>query len=143
MVQITFPQLPFRLKKEAGKEYIFDEIRKGWFIITPEEWVRQNVIQYLTAIKKYPKNLIAVEKELKVGELRKRFDILVYKNSLPWMIIECKQQDVELSHQTIQQLLAYNTAVKATYLCITNAAFTFLWKYIDGKVEEVSEFESW
>lgn len=88
-------------------------------------------------------SLIAVEKELLVGELRKRFDILIYKNNLPWMIIECKQQGVELSHQTIQQLLAYNTVLQATYLCITNAATTFLWKYEDGTIEEVNEFENW
>ena len=66
-----------------GKDHIFDPLRKKWIRLTPEEWVRQNFIQYLLQVKQYPPSLIAIEKEIMVGELKKRFDILVYQNSRP------------------------------------------------------------
>ena len=97
MITLQYPQFNFRIKEEDGKEWIFDEFRKQWVRLTPEEWVRQNMLQYLVQIKKYPSSLIAIEKEIAVGEMRKRFDILVYKNAVPWMIIECKEMNVALN----------------------------------------------
>ena len=72
MIIINYPEQDFRIKKEEGKESIFDKLRKKWIILTPEEWVRQNFIKYLVGIKKYPSSLIATEKELKLGELKKK-----------------------------------------------------------------------
>ena len=89
MIKIQYPKFDFRIKKEDGKEWIFDEFRKQWVRLTPEEWVRQNILQYLVQVKKYPASLIAIEKEITLGELRKRFDILIYRDAKPWMIIEC------------------------------------------------------
>ena len=87
MLIINYPEPEFRLKKEGSKEFIFDILRKQWLQLTPEEWVRQNFIQYLVKEKKYPASLIAVEKEIQLGELKKRFDILVYnKDHQPWKI---------------------------------------------------------
>ena len=77
MLSINYPEPDFRIKKEEGKEFIFDALRRKWLLLTPEEWVRQNFIQYLIKIKKYPSSLIAIEKEIQLGELKKRFDILV------------------------------------------------------------------
>lgn len=74
---INFPEPGFRIKKEEGREYIFDALRKKWVALTPEEWVRQNFVQYLLQVKNYPASLIALEKEIKLGELKKRFDILI------------------------------------------------------------------
>ena len=91
MIKINFPNNQFKIKKENNADLIFDSFRKRWMVLTPEEWVRQNMLQYLTAIKKYPAKLIAIEKEISLGELKKRCDVVVYdKNALPWMIIECK-----------------------------------------------------
>ena len=87
MLAIHYPEPVFQLKKEAGKDMIFDPLRKRWLLLTPEEWVRQNFVQYLIQVKKYPASLIAMEKVIKLGELKKRFDILVYnKLHQPWMI---------------------------------------------------------
>ena len=75
MIIVNYPEPAFRIKQEEGKDYIFDTIRKRWLLLTPEEWVRQNFIQYLVQVKGYPLSLIAVEKELRLGELKKRFDL--------------------------------------------------------------------
>ena len=79
MLVINYPEPNFRIKTEDGKEYIFDSFRKKWLLLTPEEWVRQNFVQYLTQVMHYPASLVALEKEIWLGELKKRFDILVYR----------------------------------------------------------------
>jgi hypothetical protein len=125
MIKIAFPEHKYKIKNEGGKEMIFDECRKQWLILTPEEWVRQNFLQYLIQVKKYPASLIAVEKEIALGELRKRCDIIVYKDAKPWMIVECKEMNVELSEAVIKQILNYNISLQVSYLVITNGRSTF------------------
>ena len=129
MLQISYPKPAFRIKKEGGKEFIFDSLRKKWLLLTPEEWVRQNFIQYLVQVMKYPATLIAIEKEIMLGELKKRFDILIYNNEhQPWMLIECKAMDVPLSQDTMQQVLRYNIPVPVPYMLITNGNNCYGWK---------------
>ena len=73
MIKIEYPAYQPKIKTVAGKEYIFDEVRKRWVMLTPEEWVRQNFLQYLLQVKKYPASLIAVEKEISLGGFKKTF----------------------------------------------------------------------
>jgi hypothetical protein len=120
MIKINYPQFNFRCKEQEDKEFVFDEIRKRWVRLTPEEWVRQNFIRYIIQIKKYPAALLSVEKEIKLNDLKKRCDIVVFKRAAPWMVIECKAPQVPLSEQTIQQILAYNTTLKTKFLVMTN-----------------------
>src|SRR6266700_1610992 len=124
MIRIEYPEYPFRIKKDEDKEQIFDPLRKAWVRLTPEEWVRQNFIQYLLQVKKYPAALIAIEKEIRLGELKKRFDILVYNNQhQPWLMIECKGMDIALTEDTLQQVLRYNISVPVQFLVITNGSY--------------------
>ena len=124
MIKIEYPAYQPKIKEEAGKEFIFDEFRKRWVILTPEEWVRQNFLQYLTQTKKYPASLIAVEKEIKLSELKKRFDVVVYdRDSKPWMIVECKEMNVALDKSVLDQVLRYNISLNVPYLVITNGSY--------------------
>jgi hypothetical protein len=124
MIKIEYPLYQAKIKEENGKEFIFDEFRKRWVILTPEEWVRQNFLQYLTQTKKYPASLIAIEKEIKLGELKKRFDIVVYDaDTKPWMIVECKEMNVALDKAVLDQVLRYNISLKVPYLVITNGCY--------------------
>jgi len=89
MQKLNFNNYQFRFKNTENKISIFDEIRKKFVICTPEEWVRQHVVQFLIQEKGYPKHLIAIEKELKINGLKKRFDILVYDNNAnPVVLVE-------------------------------------------------------
>ena len=129
MIKIEFPPNDFKVRQQSGVHEVFDSIRKKWLVLTPEEWVRQNFIQYLIISKNYPASLIALEKEIKVGELKKRCDIVVYnRNAEPWMIIECKEMNVPLSEKTLDQILRYHIALPAEYLIITNGSYCFGFK---------------
>ena len=125
MIDIQFPEQPFKIKKLNDRDFIFDVFRKQWIALTPEEWVRQNFLQYLVTVKKYPASLIAVEREILVGDLRRRFDIVVFKDAKPWMIVECKELKVPLSEAVLKQALNYNVSLQVKYLVVTNGASTF------------------
>ncbi len=120
MIKISYPSYPFKIETREDKEYIFDPLRKKWIRLTPEEWVRQNFLQYLIQVMEYPTALIAIEKEIQIGELKKRFDILVYKDDRPWLLIECKEMNVPINETVMEQLLRYQITVQADYLIVTN-----------------------
>lgn len=135
MIEIKFPRYSFKIKRENEKEIIFDECRKQWVLLTPEEWVRQNFLQYLIQMKLYPSSLIAVEREIHLGDIKKRFDIVVFKNTKPWMIVECKEMQVSINEAAIKQILNYNITLQAEYLVITNGKSTFALHVQQGKFE--------
>jgi hypothetical protein len=143
MIKIEYPAYQPKIKKADGKELIFDEIRKRWIILTPEEWVRQNFLQYLIQIKRYPASLIAVEKEIKLGELKKRFDIVVYdKHTKPWMIIECKEMNVALDKTVLDQVLRYNVTLQVPCLVITNGSYCMAMTFKNDSMIEIDELPS-
>jgi len=128
MIKVQFPPPSFRMKNEQGNELIFDAIRKKWMVLTPEEWVRQNFVQYLVTRQDYPSSVIAIEKEIRLGELKKRFDILIYdREHKPWMLVECKGMEVELSQSVLDQAIRYNMSVPVDYIIITNGKETYGW----------------
>ena len=143
MIRIDYPAHDFRIREDAGKEYIFDELRRQWTRLTPEEWVRQNLLQYLVQVKKYPSSLIAVEREILLGELRKRFDIVVYKNAMPWMVIECKEMNVPMNESVLRQALNYNIRLQTSFIVMTNGTDTFGFALENGQaspLEQLPEF---
>ncbi|MCF8322953.1 MAG: type I restriction enzyme HsdR N-terminal domain-containing protein [Flavobacterium sp.] len=121
MQQLNFPLYTFRFKNSENKVSIFDEIRKKFIILTPEEWVRQHVVQYILLEKKYPKSLINVEKSLKVNGLTKRYDVVVFKpDGSLFLLIECKAPEIKTSQSTFDQIARYNMTLKSQYLMVTN-----------------------
>lgn len=137
---VNYPKQDFRIKTEQGKDFIFDHIRKVWIPLTEEEWVRQNFVQYMIQVLNYPQALIAIEKGIMLGELKKRFDILVYnRNHQPWMLVECKSRGVQLRQGVLEQVLRYNISVPVSYLVITNGHYTFGWQKALGELKEIRE----
>ncbi len=108
--------------------------------LTPEEWVRQNFLQYLIQIKKYPASLIAVEKEIMLEDVKKRFDIVVYdKNHQPLMIVECKEMSVTLNKKVLDQVLRYNISLRLPYLIITNGSYCYAFVCENNLLKEINE----
>lgn len=139
MIKIEYPPYEPKIKKELNKEFIFDEVRKQWIVLTPEEWVRQNFLQYLIQVKKYPAALMAVEKEIFLGDIKKRFDIVVYdKNTQPWMLIECKKMNVVLDNTVLSQVLRYNINLQVLYLVITNGSYCYAFTNTNKRLEEIN-----
>ncbi|MWB93984.1 restriction endonuclease subunit R [Flavobacterium sp. GA093] len=121
MQQLNFPSYTFRFKNSENKVSIFDEIRKKFIILTPEEWVRQHVVHFLIHEKKYPKSLINVEKVLKVNGLRKRYDVVVFNSDGSiHILVECKAPEVKISQATFDQIARYNMTMQARFLNVTN-----------------------
>ncbi|MCB0696545.1 MAG: type I restriction enzyme HsdR N-terminal domain-containing protein [Chitinophagaceae bacterium] len=121
MLQIDFTGISLRLKKENSKTLVFDPIRKKWVVLTPEEHVRQFLLQYFIEYMRYPASLIAVEKKILVGSMDKRFDIVVYnREHKPWLLAECKAPDVTVDEKTLYQLLNYNNTLQCKYWLVGN-----------------------
>jgi hypothetical protein len=139
MIKIYYPSFPYKIKEEdTGKEFIFDELRKQWISLTEEEWVRQNFVQYLLQVRKYPASYLAIERKMKLGELTKRFDLLVFDGAArPWMMIECKAMKKPLDKTVLWQALHYNIAIPVKYLVITNGVQCFGYKKAVSDFEEI------
>jgi hypothetical protein len=121
MQPLNFPSYSFRFKNSENKVAIFDVIRKKFIQLTPEEWVRQHTIQYVLQEKNYPKSYINVEKLIKINDLHKRYDIVVFQpNGTIFLLVECKAPEVAITQDTFDQIARYNLALKAQYLMVTN-----------------------
>ncbi len=121
MEPLNLPEYAFRIKLENGKKMIFDANRKKFVVLTPEEWVRQNFIQYLIHDKAYPANLMAVEKQIRVNGKQRRFDLLVYqKSGQPLLIAEFKAPGVALSQAAFDQVVRYNMVLRVEYVLVSN-----------------------
>lgn len=141
MIKIEYPPYQPKIIKKGDRELIFDTIRKQWVVLTPEEWVRQNFLQYLLQVKKYPASLIAVEREILLGDIKKRFDIVVYnKNSVPWMIVECKEMNVALNESVLNQALRYNQVLNVLFLILTNGSYCLGYVTTNGVLTELYQF---
>ncbi|TCJ12422.1 type I restriction enzyme HsdR N-terminal domain-containing protein [Flaviaesturariibacter flavus] len=144
MISVRYPEPRFRLKEEGDRRQLFDPLRRCWVALTPEEWVRQNFVNYLLQELHYPASLIALEKEIRLHELRKRFDLLVYDAShLPWMLVECKAPEVALAPAVLDQVLRYNISVPVRFIVITNGNATMAWEKAGGVLTELGELPPW
>jgi hypothetical protein len=143
MIVVQYPEPKFKMKNENGNQYIFDNIRRAWLLLTEEEWVRQNFVGYLVSQLRYPSSVIALEKEIHLNDLKKRFDVLVYnKAHQPWMLIECKEPNVKLSEEVLQQVLRYNISVPVEYIVITNGKTTVGWRK-ENELTMLNQLPEW
>lgn len=121
MQRLNFPDCDFRFRNDGGVVSIFDAIRRKFIVLTPEEWVRQHVVQYLLNDMRYPKSLVNVEKVLKVNGLTKRYDVVVFHpDGSIKILVECKAPDVAISQTTFDQIARYNLTMNAEFLMVTN-----------------------
>jgi predicted type IV restriction endonuclease len=121
MIPLNFPEYEIKIKEEAGKTFVFDPVRKRYVALTPEEWVRQHAIRYLTLEKGVPLTLMKVESEIELFNTRKRFDIAVFdRNGRALMVVECKAPSVLITQDVLDQAVRYNMSLQVEYLLLTN-----------------------
>lgn len=126
LVKLNLPEYQFKIKSDDKKTQIFDAVRKKYVALTPEEWVRQNFVQYLIRNRNFPASLIAIEMGLKYNKLGKRGDVVVYdREGKPYLIVECKAPGVKISQSTFDQAARYNMTLKVKYLVVTNGLSHF------------------
>jgi hypothetical protein len=134
MERLNLPTYFFSIKEVGQKKYIFDRLRKKYIQLTPEEWVRQNFIQYLTDNRKYPFGLISVEKGFNLYKTKKRSDVVIYSQlGTPWILVECKAPSVEINSLWFDQAFAYNLSIHADYIMLTNGMSHFCMKVKEDK----------
>ncbi|MCE7053235.1 type I restriction enzyme HsdR N-terminal domain-containing protein [Algoriphagus sp. AGSA1] len=119
--QLNLPHYTPKLFQREGKLWIFDVLRKKQLVLTPEEWVRQHWISFLSTQLKFPKGLFALEKGLVYNKLVKRTDLVVWdKSGKPYLLIECKAPKVKLTQKTIEQACMYHKKLNCPFLIISN-----------------------
>ncbi|GHV63797.1 restriction endonuclease subunit R [Bacteroidia bacterium] len=135
-MNLSLPPFEYKVQKRNNIVFIYDIIRKKYIVLTPEEWVRQHVIHYLIDVKHYPAALIAVEREIELNGLKRRYDIVCYnKLANPVLIVECKAPSITLSQTTFDQAFEYNTILNAKYVLITNGI-----RHLCGTIGEDGKF---
>lgn len=119
--KLNLPKFNFKNRLVDNTIQIFDEVRKGYFKLTPEEWVRQHVINYLAVYKNYPVGLMQVEKLIKYNNLNTRADLIVNDRDFnPIVLVECKAPNIKIGKDAFDQIAKYNFSLKAKYLFVTN-----------------------
>lgn len=127
MQKLNLPEFSFRMRTNHGVVSIFDRFRRKWVSLTPEEWVRQNFLRYLTEYKGFPPALMAVEKKVEINGLPQRFDLLIYDRSgQPLLIAEFKAPAVPIDQQAFNQVVRYNSFIKAPFVLVSNGMSHFI-----------------
>jgi hypothetical protein len=140
VIELNFPKYKFRFKKDSkNRPCIFDAIRKKWLVYTPEEWVRQHWLVFLTETLSFPEGMIQIESGLKVNHNQRRSDVLIYKGSQPKVLIECKAPEIKVSEQTLSQALNYNTVYSAEYIVLSNGLSHYVFRIKKDGWEQLSE----
>ncbi len=133
MIQLNLPTFDYKLTKIEGKPYIFDPIRRKYVAASPEEWVRQHVLNWLMVVHQYPRSLIKSESGLQVNRLSKRTDIVVYDRAAkPFLLVECKAPNILLSDDTFGQAVNYNKTLKAPYILLSNGIEHLIFETTNG-----------
>lgn len=149
MQTLNFPTYNFRLRKNNEEvAEIFEPVRKKWLVLTPEEWVRQHWVQFLIEEIQVPIALIGTENGFKVGTRLKRSDLIVYKNGIPKLLIECKSHSIPLNQTVLNQIISYNSQFKCKFLVLSNGLNHKLFEidYDNNKINELKKlenFEKW
>jgi hypothetical protein len=121
MKELNLPTYAFKLTRTEDQTQIFDEVRRKWVVLTPEEWVRQHVLVYLRDNLGYPGGLLQVEGSLKLNGMKRRADVVAYdRTGKPFLLIECKAPEVALSQKVLDQAARYHLVLGVPYILITN-----------------------
>jgi len=145
---LNLPIYKLKMKIVNETTQIFDEVRKKYLKLTPEEWVRQNFIQYLNKEKKYPLGLMGVEKIIKYNNLKTRADLVLYNTKgVAETIVECKSPNIKITQDTFYQIAKYNARLKVQYLIVTNGMKHYCCKMDYKKnnpifLEEILKYET-
>jgi hypothetical protein len=121
LAALDLPACTAPIRQIGGKEMIFDVVRQKYVRLTPEEWVRQHVVQFLLEAQGVPRGLLAVEVAFPYNRMLRRADLLVYdRQGTPLLLVECKAPEVALTQAVFDQAARYNTVVRAAWLLVTN-----------------------
>ena len=131
--KLNFPAVVLPQYERDGKICVPDRVRGGYLVLTPEEWVRRHVIEYLVNWCSVELQRIVTEYPVALNGQPQRADIVVVDcEGGPQMLVECKAADVKISQDVLDQAVRYNSVVGARYLMLTNGLKTFCFEACGG-----------
>jgi len=126
ITKLNLPDYNFNIRLEGENYKIFDQIRNAFVVLTPEEWVRQNVVNHLITDLNYPKNRIANETSITYNNMSKRCDTIIYdENFEPFVICEYKSYKIGITQKVFDQIAIYNCKLNVPYLLVSNGLTHF------------------
>lgn len=120
MQTLNLPTYSFKIKLQEDHRLIFDTFRKKYIVLTPEEWVRQNFARFLVEERNVPPGRLVLEKSLVFNQMKRRCDILIYGDSEPLMMVECKAPEIKIKESVFDQIAVYNLEFRVKYLIVSN-----------------------
>lgn len=143
---LIFPIDKLKIIEKNGVIYVYDIIRMCFVKCTPEEYVRQALINYLVNDLNYPKELISIENEIIINKQSRRFDLVIFsRNISPLLLVEIKAPNVTINENVLYQLAQYNYSVKSQYWLLTNGLALYFMKY-DNQINKIiikNELPKW
>ncbi len=134
--KLNFPPIKLSLRRSRGAIQLYDQLRRCYIVLTPEEWVRQHVVSFLRDYKNIQPAQIIVEYPVDLNGQRQRADIVVVNTMGEAVLLcECKSHDVKISQSTLDQAVRYNSVLNAKYLLLSNGLTIYLYKQGEHKGE--------
>lgn len=143
MVKIDVPDFEHKFTKKGDAIYIFDITRKKHLLFTPEEWVRQRMIHWLHIRYGYPYALMQTERGIYFNKMKKRIDLVVYRNNAPYLLVECKASHIELSQDTLLQASQYVSIYRPHYFSYTNGVEHHIFQTSNGQWIPVDQYPNY
>ncbi len=118
---LNLPDHGVKLRHDADGDRVWDPLRRKWLALTPEEWVRQHVLNHLVHDLGCPASLISLEHTIALNGLSKRADIVVHDRAAkPLLLVECKAPNMKVDQAVFEQAARYNLVFRVRFLMVTN-----------------------
>ena len=142
---LNLPAAALDIRMIADHKEIYDPLRRRWVALTPEEWVRQHFVAWLTGPLGYPASLMANEVGLRLNGMLRRCDTIIYDRSLrPLVVVEYKAPSVAISQRVFDQIARYNMVLQARALVVSNGLSHYCCIYCpDGTYRFLPEIPSY
>ena len=139
--KLKFPAIRLRAKRDGDRTLVWDMQRGEWLVLTPEEWVRRHVLNYLVAHRGVSATSIAQEYPVPLNGMAQRADIVVIgSDGRPQLLVECKAADVKIDRSVFEQAARYNSVIGARYIILTNGLNTLCFELCEDKYINLAHF---
>ena len=139
--KLNFPPINLRATRDKGRVMVFDNIRRMYVVLTPEEWVRRHLVDYLITHCHAPQLSIVEEYPVYINSTAQRADVVVMDNNAhPLALVECKAPDVKIDSAVFEQATRYNAVVKARYIILTNGMEHYCYEFSDERYLPLNSF---
>lgn len=146
-MQLNLPEYGARVRRlDDGALQIYDDLRRKFVALTPEEWVRQHFVHWLLDVKHYPASLTANEVGLRLNGTLRRCDTVVFgRDGLPAVVVEYKAPEIAITQRVFDQIARYNLVMRAGYLVVSNGLDHYCCRYdhATGRYAFVREVPAW